>query len=386
MPNHDRYPPIPYAPNVEQPAEDEQETIAGLIKALTSIADTTFRDYGAGIRSVHAKCHGLVLGELRVEEGLDAQLAQGLFARPRRYPVVVRFSTSPGDPIHDNVSLPRAMAIKVIGVEGERVSSGSSDVTQDFVMVNGPVFLKPTAKAFLKNLALLAKTTDRAEGAKKALSAVLRGTEKALEALGGESSTIKALGGQPRTHLLGETFFTQVPLRFGEYIAKCSLAPVSDALRKLTDVELPADDNPFQLRDATSAYFAGNGAEWELRAQLCVDLEQMPIEDASALWSEEHSPYRTVARLYVPRQSSWMGEVSEELERRLSFSPWHALQSHQPLGSVMRARRQVYAVMAEQRAARNGVSIAEPSSLADLRWLDAPLVKSLEDRISAQDP
>ena len=61
-------------------------------------------------------------------------------------------------------------------------------------MVNGPVFTAPNAKAFLKSLKLLAKTTDRAEWAKKALSAVLRGTERVLEAVGGGSATLQTMG------------------------------------------------------------------------------------------------------------------------------------------------------------------------------------------------
>jgi hypothetical protein len=312
------------------------------------------------------KCHGIVSGELVVDANLPPELAQGLFSRPGRYPIVARFSTSPGDPVHDNVSLPRAMAVKVLGVEGERASGSEAETTQDFVMVDGPAFLKPDAKSFLRSLKLLAKTTDRAEGAKKVLSAVLRETEKALEAVGSQSATLKALGGHPRTHLLGETFFTQVPLRFGDYIAKCSLMPASADLRALTGVELDEGDNPVAIRDATTSFFASNSAEWVLRAQLCTDLVDMPIEDASAHWSQEKSPYRAVARVIVPSQASWTTGVSETLDRRLSFNPWHALAAHRPLGSIMRARRDVYRAMVEHRARQNDVAFDEPRALDDL--------------------
>ncbi|MET0231447.1 MAG: catalase family protein [Rhodanobacteraceae bacterium] len=365
--------PVRYSEGVEQPQADEAETIRELVDTLRSIADTTKRDHGRGLRSVHAKCHGIVFGELLVDDDLPPELAQGLFSRRASYPVVVRFSTSPGDPIHDNVSLPRAMAIKIIGVEGERVSGDETSRTQDFVMVNGPVFLKRDAKSFLKSLKLLARTTDRAEGAKKVLSSVLRGAEKALEAIGGESATLKAIGGQPRTHLLGETFFTQVPLRFGEYMAKLSLAPASESLRRLTDLELePGDDNPHYLRDASVEFFAHDDAEWKLRAQLCVGLDEMPVEDASVEWPEEKSAYRTIARLVVPRQPAWIEGPSGSLDERLSFTPWHALAAHRPLGSVMRARRDVYRAMAAYRAQQNGVAFAEPRSVEELQLRDLP--------------
>jgi catalase len=357
---------VRYRDDVEKMQSDESETIGELIETLRSIADTTFKDHGHGIRSVHAKCHGIVFGELIVDGNLPPELAQGMFSRPARYPVVVRFSTSPGDPIHDNVSLPRAMAVKVLGVDGERVSGSEAETTQDFVMVDGPAFLKPDARSFLRSLKLLAKTTDRAEGAKEALSTVLRGAEKALESVGAESATLKSLGGHPRTHLLGESFFTQVPLRFGDYIAKCSFAPESENLRALTGRELDDGDNPVAIRDATTAFFADNAAEWKLRVQLCVDLDDMPVEDASAKWSEDESPYRTVARLVVPRQASWKAGTSESLDQRLSYTPWHAIAAHRPLGSVMRARRDVYRAMAAHRARQNNVSLNEPGSLDEL--------------------
>ena len=46
------------------------------------------------------------------------------------------------------------------------------------------MFKAKTAEDFLGNLKLLAKTTDRMEGAKVALSSVLRGVNKTLEAVG----------------------------------------------------------------------------------------------------------------------------------------------------------------------------------------------------------
>lgn len=78
-------------------------------------------------------------------------------------------------------------------------------------MVNAPAFTVATPRAFLATLKLLAKTTDRAPTGKKVLSAVLRGAEKAVEAVGGESGALKSLGGHAETHILGETFYTCAP-------------------------------------------------------------------------------------------------------------------------------------------------------------------------------
>jgi hypothetical protein len=232
-------------------------------------------------------------------------------------------------------------------------------------MVDSPVFIAPNAKKFLGSVKLLASTTDKAEGLKKALSAVLRGTERALEAINIESGTVKGLGGHPMTHILGETFFTQVPLRHGAYMGKLSLAPVSPDLVALTGLPLDMTDRPNGLREAVRDHFRDHAAEWELRVQLCTDLKTMPIEDASVAWPELQSPYVAVARITAPRQVTWDDNGSQAIDDALSFSPWHGVVDHQPLGSVMRARRQTYAASVEFRGGRNGCPMHQPQSVED---------------------
>jgi hypothetical protein len=55
---------------------------------------------------VHAKTHGILQGYLEVDAGLPHDLAEGLFAKPGRYPVLMRFSKIPGDILDDSVSTP----------------------------------------------------------------------------------------------------------------------------------------------------------------------------------------------------------------------------------------------------------------------------------------
>ncbi|MFC7607804.1 catalase family protein [Teichococcus aestuarii] len=110
--------PVRYDPSLEQVQPDEAETIASLTGSLRKISETTFEDYGHAVRSVHAKGHGLLKGTLRVLGHLPPTLAQGLFAHPAEYPAVLRFSTNPGDVLDDSITVPRGLAVKVIGVEG----------------------------------------------------------------------------------------------------------------------------------------------------------------------------------------------------------------------------------------------------------------------------
>src|SRR5690242_17352317 len=97
-----------------------------------------------------------------IDDGLAPELAQGLFATAGKHQVYMRLSTNAGDILPDDISLPRGLAMKVLDVSGERLFEADG-TTQDFVMVNGPIFQAPTADKFLGNLKLLAKTTDRLE-------------------------------------------------------------------------------------------------------------------------------------------------------------------------------------------------------------------------------
>ena len=353
--------PVPFSPAVERPEPDEAATIQGLISTMRYINEKTLADGGHAIRSVHAKSHGLLQGYLEVDAGLPAELAQGLFAKPRRYPVVIRISTIPGDILDDSVSTPRGMAVKVIGVEGERLEGSENDVTQDFLLINGPAFGAPTPKKFLSVLRLLAKTTDRAERLKKILSAIMRWVQKSIVAVGGQPNvTVANLGGQPETHPLGETFYSQAPLRFGDYIAKLSVAPASPNLKALTEAPLNVNGVPDGLRAAIVEFFGKNGGVWEVRAQLCTDLEQMPIENAAVIWPEEISPFRRVGRITVEPQLAWSEARSSAVDDGMSFAPWHGLAAHRPLGGIMRARKAAYEAARKFRAEKNGRVIREP--------------------------
>ena len=228
------------------------------------------------------------------------------------------------------------------------------------MLVNGPAFSAPNTKVFLGNLKLLAATTDRIEGVKRASSAFLRTVEGALEAVGVESATLKTLGGQPETHILGESFYSQVPLRWGDHIAKVGLFPATDALRALTDAPLHLKGDPDGLRAAVNGFFREHGGEWDLRAQLCVNLHDNPVENAHKIWDEDKSPFLSVGRITVKPQTGWSEARSRMVDDGLSFTPWHGLAAHRPLGSVMRARKRAYEMSARFRAEHNGVAVQEP--------------------------
>lgn len=358
--------PIRYQPSMEKIGEHEAKTIRGILDTMERIQTIVDQDTGHARRGVHAKAHGLLVGDLEVLPNLPAMLAQGLFAAPQTYPAALRLSTIPGDLLDDAISVPRAASLKIVGVSGPRVPGSEQEVTQDFLFVNGKAFTAGTPDTFLRNLKLLAGTTDKAPGLKKVLSSVARGVEKIVEDVGGESSTLWTLGGYPRTNILGDEFYTQGPILYGDYIAKLALKPFSQSLRALTGKPLQLSGNPDGIRQAVVEFFERNSAVWDMQVQLCTDLDTMPIEDASAIWPETKSPYLSVARLHMPAQNAWRADRVELIDERMSFSAWHALAAHRPLGGIMRARQATYAAAAQFRVEHNARTLVEPRCAADL--------------------
>jgi hypothetical protein len=78
------------------------------------------------------------------------------------------------------------------------------------------------------------------------------------------------------------------------------------------------------------------------------------------------SPYVPVGRLYVPAQPAWNEARSVAVDDGMSFSPWHGIADHRPLGSVMRARKAAYAASVRFRAEHTGHPITEPKDSAAL--------------------
>lgn len=358
--------PIAYQDTVEHLSDNEDQAIADLQDSFHHILDQTSQDYGRAVRGVHAKGHGILRGTLMIQDGLPAPLAQGLFAQPGVYDAILRISTAPGDLLDDAVSSPRGIGLKILGVPGPLLDGAQQDGAQDFLMVNGPVFGAPTPAAFAKNLKLLAGTTDRAQGAKVALSATLRVVEGVIEAFGGQSALITQLGGAPEVHPLGDIYYSQTAFRYGDYIAKFALVPVSPGLTQLTGDKVNVHDRPDALREVIREVMIEQGGTWELRVQLCTDLEKMPVEDPTVPWDEQASPYRTVATLKIGPQTAWTHAISEQQEDRLAFSPWHGLAAHRPLGAINRARRSLYDFSADFRAEFNACPLHSIRMLTDL--------------------
>jgi hypothetical protein len=358
--------PIAFAADLEIAAPDEEVVNRDIAETSKSIVEKVYDDSGRAHRGFHAKSHALLRCELTVHSDLPPELAQGIFAAPRSYDAIVRISSIAGDVLNDNISLPRGFAIKVFGVDGDRLPGSAESGTQDFLLASGTSFAAPDTKTFLKSLKFLAKTTDRAEWAKSALSAVLRPLVRAEEKAGLQSGALQAVGGYPECNPLGERFGTLAAFRFGAYVAKLDIVPASKNFLALKGKEFDLRGRENAIRDEIAAALATEGGAWTLRAQLRRDAMRNPIEDASIPWPEESNPYLPIATLTVKPQVGWSPERSHLVDDEMAFSPWQGILAHQPLGIVGRARKYIYPILSGYRGALSGCPIHELSVPPDL--------------------
>ena len=129
-------------PAQELPLPDEEAFTQGVIDA--------FRTQMAGLwqpgkyeRGGNTKTHGIVRGELIVHDNLPTHLAKGVFAAPRSFPALIRFS-GPGPyitPDIDDVGF-MSISVKLMDVPGAKLLA-EERFTQDFLAVCTATFVTP---------------------------------------------------------------------------------------------------------------------------------------------------------------------------------------------------------------------------------------------------
>ncbi|MCX4094343.1 catalase family protein [Nocardia sp. alder85J] len=358
---------VRYSDDLERPRPDEDEIIDKIVGVLRHNNERAYRIYKRGIRDAHAKSHGILRGELTVHAGLPKELAQGMFATPASYPVIARLSSTSGAIRSDQLRGVRGLGIKVLGVPGPRALPDDEATTQDFIMVTHREFLFADAHAYLTQGMPTAWALARlSDPVMRVVSDALAGLdEKVLRRIGRPLPPALAVFVRPNTHILGDTFYSSAPLRWGDHVAKVLYAPSSPEVVALQDRPM-ATDGVNALQDLMVDFFAEHSAEYELRVQLCTDPRVMPIEDATVPWPESLSPHRTVATIRFDRQDPYTPERRAFGDDVLSFNSWRALAAHRPLGSINRLKKRVYEASSNYRHHVNNAARVEPDDISQL--------------------
>ncbi|WP_199899925.1 catalase family protein [Asaia prunellae] len=212
---------------------------------------------------------------------------------------------------------------------------------------------------------MIGKAASLPEGAKSAVSSLARGFNYALGHVGTQSPMADFLG-HPYSHPLSEPYYSQAPLRYGAYVAKIAAFPMMPDLEALQSWRLDPHHDEDGFRHETVTYFGGREVVFDIRIQLWNNAETQPIEDASVMWSADEAPFRSVGRLSFPVQNAFSAQRAAFFENHLVFSPSQGLSAHRPLGSVMRARMQVYKALSAFRHGQNKQSEIQPAGIEQI--------------------
>lgn len=336
-------------------AREIEERQRGVLREIEGRRDRGGRDAeiarrvgGRLLRGFHAKPHAGLVAEFEVLPGLPAHARFGVFAEPRVFPAVVRFSNGTHTLQEDKKPEPRGIAIKLFGVAGEKLLEEQRDaVTQDFLATSHSV------TQTVRNV--------------RQFMAFVRAEEKGIPAL--IPSLIRHVGLREGVRILlalrrtvlkpkvlsmaTEEYSGTAPIKLGPYAVKFTVRPPEGTER--AEGEIP-QDRPDFLREDLAERLRRADLVFDFVVQFFVDKKLTPIEDTSVPWEPGVAPFVRVARLRIPKC-----EPDERLTEKvnwLSFTPWHTTEDHRPLGNVMRARKFAY----EASSAHRGRS-AEPAGL-----------------------
>lgn len=344
--------PVAYSADVEQLLPDENAVIDETVRTMRHTMEQTFEKLRHQTSGTHAKSHGVVTGTLEVLPDLAPELAQGLFAEPATYEVVVRYASEPGAVEPDTVQRARGLALKVLDVPGDKLRDGWT--SQDFLFNTWSTIPQGDAATYLNAIKARDEHFDH----------YLATTAATLA--GHPSPQESQFDRTPNHHPVGYRYYSQGAFRHGDFVAKYAVVPVSDAAVASAERKVTRHDPPGVLRDLVRDFYAEQGATYALQVQLCTDLDAMPVEDASKAWDEEQSPYVTVATLTLPAQESFSPARRTYAEDVLSWRPWYGLTAHRPLGSINRVRDRVYAELGAFRHAQNARNEENPTRLVQV--------------------
>jgi hypothetical protein len=356
-------------------------------------------------RDVHAKSHGCANGKFEVLKDVPGQFAFGLLSHPGEvYRAIVRFSSGKPHLNPDGVPDARGFAVKLL-VNGQDQSPDNArpledfvkdeqdrdaelvqqqlpqtgaqvaqaappSTTQDFVMINSKVFFIRTIKEY----AAFSSALGQGKPMQYFFPSPLKPwTWHAREA----ALAISSFKPRPES-LVTEQYYSLSAYKLGpRAYVKYSFRPCAGNKPKYPspyakepgffsllwrDIRLPAararefslDPDSYRdyLRDELKQQLTEGSPCFDFLIQPQIPEKGMPIEDTTVEWSESASPFIPVGRLTLDKVPNNTTEMNQKCEN-LSFSPWHALPEHEPVGVMNRVRKAVYQGMSRYRREKN---------------------------------
>ena len=321
-----------------------------IAQEMAAVIEATIRkQYQAGNarRDAHPKAHGCVKAEFKVDDKLADRFAKGVFIPGKTYQAWIRFSNGNPDPNKPDIEgNERGMSIKLLDVSGEKIlESERQDTTQDFVMMSNPAFfLKDPSNAVAFFTALGSDSTLA-----KAKIPFILGAH--------ETATLLKINTKKISNPMQTRYWSPVPYQLG--VGPNRMA-IKFSARSCSTAEDPLPDHPGPnfLREAMVNTLKKGDVCMEFLIQPRTS-DKLDVEDALDEWEESDAPFYKVATIRIPQQVFDTPEQQKFCEN-LSYTPWHALPEHKPLGGINRLRKVVYERISAVRHEMNQAERKEP--------------------------
>jgi catalase len=330
----------------EYPSPLEPAIIQEMIEEMEAQVDRLYQDKHMP-RQVHTKMHGCVKAAFTIEPDLPEELKVGVFQEAKTYHAWIRFSNASTIPKADKKKDIRGMAIKLMGVSGEKLLEDERDLnTQDFLLMSSETFFSHNLVEFRQSLkAATAKSklallfyflNPKHWGLFKRLMKTMIACENPLE----------------------EKYWSTQPFQFGadDRAVKYFVKPWSNN----NYINENTSDYDY-LRINMQQTLNSNPVGFDFYVQQQTNADTMPIEDPTVPWT---SPFQKVATIKIVKQT-FDSDEQMAFGENLSFNPWHSLPAHKPLGSFNRARKVAYETMSKYRHNWNEVPMTEPKDTTD---------------------
>ena len=374
----------------------EAQGIHGLVGGQTGL---TLKEQPTQ-RGQHPKHLGCLQAKFKVEvDAVRQDLKQGLFKKTQEYDSLIRFSKGKNN--HDGKKDSFGMAIKVFDVDGEKILKDEKTAkTQDFVLSSNEVFFAPNPYSLLQF-----KQAERA-GRKLFLDYPNQGYPKIppiptfTKSRDGKAPIpidpefsieerdyqwFRKIVEQSHIHpsnILAQPYWSQTPYKLGKLqvkyfvVGKSSLPTrrpffIND-LRYFMQKDLDPDETK---NDVTFDFMI---QEWPEGGH--PGILDAPIGDPRFPWSTEgarcaEGQYCTKVATITISPQSFLSPGKMAFCEQMSFTPWHSLPEHEPLGGINKARNVVYQLGSKMRHVVNQVPRIEPT------WQKYLVVKEYDENL-----
>lgn len=331
-------------------SEPEQKAIGQAMEYGRQISSWAEKRNGLPYRrDAHAKATACVRAIFSINGDIPKQFQKSIFSTPgREYQAWIRFSN--GDMLvrPDGKPDARGMAIKLMDVDGDKIAPELAGAkTQDFIMTNTPAFFNRNIFDYTADMKYLA------EQKRLAWFVSLWPPRLHPRRLYIAAKTVSSTINSP----LQAQYYSMLPYQLGRTAVKFS-ARSCPGMPFKTKVDKSDED---YLTEAMVQQLDATAGCFDFLLQEKIPGHDMPLDDATVVWSEQQSPLIPVARIHIPAQT-FTSEEQQEFCENLSMNPWHAVGEWLPLGSLSKARRLVYHAVSQFRHQKNEAADFEPDN------------------------